>query len=101
MLLEPLADLLAGIHKHKIVLPGFSVHGFGSYKWLVIGIGDGDMGKKGKQLSNPFSTGGGGLHFEAHVQASFVVLMLTGGFAPFAFYGCIICMFMDQLSPIT
>ena len=35
-----------------------------------------------KQLSNPFSTGGGGGHFEAHVQASFVALMLTGGFAP-------------------
>lgn len=35
-----------------------------------------------KQLSNPFSTGGGGPHFEAHVQASFVALMLTGGFAP-------------------
>ncbi|WP_237761314.1 hypothetical protein [Legionella cherrii] len=28
------------------------------------------MGKK-KKLSNPFSTGGGGSHFEAHVQASF------------------------------
>ena len=40
------------------------------------------MSKTGKQLSNPFSTGGGGGHFEAHVQASFVVLMLTGGFAP-------------------
>ncbi|WP_208629850.1 hypothetical protein [Paenibacillus ferrarius] len=37
---------------------------------------------KGKQLSNPFSTGGGGGHFEAHVQASFVALMLTGGYAP-------------------
>jgi hypothetical protein len=35
-----------------------------------------------KQLSNPFSTGGGGTHFEAHIQASFVVLMLTGGYAP-------------------
>lgn len=34
------------------------------------------------QLSNPFSTGGGGGHFEAHVQASFVVLMLSGGYAP-------------------
>jgi len=40
------------------------------------------MSNNGKQLSNPFSTGGGGGHFEAHVQASFVVLMLTGGFAP-------------------
>ncbi|SFD15991.1 hypothetical protein SAMN05660479_03325 [Microbulbifer thermotolerans] len=35
-----------------------------------------------KNLSNPFSTGGGGVHFEAHVQASFVALMLTGGHAP-------------------
>lgn len=35
-----------------------------------------------KQLSNPFSTGGGGGHFEAHVQALFVTLMLTGGYAP-------------------
>lgn len=40
------------------------------------------MKKAGKQLSNPFSTGGGGGIFEAHVQASFVALMLTGGFAP-------------------
>lgn len=39
------------------------------------------MGKT-KKLSNPFSTGGGGGHFEAHVQASFVALMLTGGHAP-------------------
>lgn len=35
-----------------------------------------------KKLSNSFSTGGGGVHFEAHVQASFVALMLTGGYAP-------------------
>ncbi len=35
------------------------------------------------QLSNPFSTGGGGPHFEVHVQASFVALMLTDGFAPY------------------
>lgn len=35
-----------------------------------------------KRLSNPFSTGGGGGHFEAHVHASFVTLMLTGGHAP-------------------
>jgi hypothetical protein len=34
------------------------------------------------QLSNPASTGGIGTHFENRVQASFVVLMLTGGFAP-------------------
>jgi len=37
---------------------------------------------KSKKLSNPFSTGGGGVHFEAHVQASFVALMLTSGHAP-------------------
>jgi hypothetical protein len=37
---------------------------------------------KKKALSNSFSTGGGGGHFEAHVQASFVALMLTGGHAP-------------------
>jgi hypothetical protein len=40
------------------------------------------MNPNKKQLSNPFSTGGGGEHFEAHIQASFVVLMLTGGYAP-------------------
>ncbi|WP_051038710.1 hypothetical protein [Chamaesiphon minutus] len=40
------------------------------------------MNPNKKQLSNPFSTGGGGGHFEAHIQASFVVLMLTGGYAP-------------------
>src|SRR5690606_27202677 len=39
------------------------------------------MAKK-KKLSNPFSTGGGGGHFEAHVQASFLALMLSGGHAP-------------------
>lgn len=35
-----------------------------------------------KQISNPFSTGGGGSNFETRVQAAFTVLMLTGGFAP-------------------
>ncbi|WP_447969321.1 hypothetical protein [Nitrospira sp. M1] len=40
------------------------------------------MSKSKKQLSNPFSTGGGGPLFEAHVQASFVALLLAGGFAP-------------------
>jgi hypothetical protein len=40
------------------------------------------MKSKTKKLSNPFSTGSGGSHFEAHVQASFVALMLTGGYAP-------------------
>ena len=40
------------------------------------------MSNTRKKLSNPFSTGGGGSVFEAHVQASFVALMLTGGFVP-------------------
>lgn len=37
---------------------------------------------KRKKLSNPFSTGGGGILFEAHVQAAFVTLMITGGYTP-------------------
>lgn len=40
------------------------------------------MSAGGKQLNNPFSTGGGGSHFEALVQASFVLLMITGGYIP-------------------
>ncbi len=40
------------------------------------------MSNTGKQLSNPFSTGGGGVIFENRVQAAFVALMLTGGFVP-------------------
>lgn len=39
-------------------------------------------GPAAKQVSNPFSTGGGGVNFELQVQASFVALMLAGGFAP-------------------
>lgn len=35
-----------------------------------------------KQLSNPFSTGSGGPRFEANIQATFVTLMLSGGYAP-------------------
>jgi len=35
-----------------------------------------------KQLSNPFSTGSGGAKFEANIQATFVTLMLSGGYAP-------------------
>ena len=34
------------------------------------------------KLSNPISTGGGGVNFETRIQAFFVTLMLTGGFAP-------------------
>lgn len=40
------------------------------------------MSNNSKQLSNPASTGGLGTHFENRVQTSFVVLMLTDGFAP-------------------
>ena len=36
----------------------------------------------GTRLAPPFPTGGGGHRFEIHVQASFVTLMLTGGYAP-------------------
>lgn len=35
-----------------------------------------------KNLSNPFSTGGGGPNFETQIQASFATLMLAGGFSP-------------------
>jgi hypothetical protein len=37
---------------------------------------------KAKELSNPFSTGSGGSRFEANIQATFVTLMLSGGYAP-------------------
>jgi hypothetical protein len=40
------------------------------------------MNDDGKQLSNPFSTGGGGPGFENQVQTAFVVLMLAGGAVP-------------------
>tara|TARA_R110001599_G_scaffold12658_3_gene59092 strand:- start:10127 stop:13675 length:3549 start_codon:yes stop_codon:yes gene_type:complete len=40
------------------------------------------MSADGKKLSNPFSTGSGGPHFEAHIQANFVTLMLSGGYIP-------------------
>lgn len=40
------------------------------------------MSQSPKQLSNPYSTGGGGSHFEAHIQAMFAILMLVGGPAP-------------------
>lgn len=35
-----------------------------------------------KELSNPFSTGGGGVFFECTVQSGYVVKLITGGFAP-------------------
>lgn len=40
------------------------------------------MANKNKKISNPFSTGGGGAHFESHIQACFVVLMLSRGHVP-------------------
>lgn len=40
------------------------------------------MANKSKEISNPFSTGGGGAHFEAHIQACFVALMLSRGHVP-------------------
>ena len=40
------------------------------------------MNQQPAQLSNSFSTGGGGSHFEAHIQAMFVALMLSGGVVP-------------------
>ncbi len=35
-----------------------------------------------KELSNPYSTGQGGAHFETRVQSAFTLLMLTGGISP-------------------
>lgn len=44
------------------------------------------MGKKlkslPKQLSNSFSTGGGGFNFERHVQAVFLLLLINNGKVP-------------------
>lgn len=40
------------------------------------------MVSEGKELSNPFSTGSGGSRFESNIQAKFVTLMLSGGYAP-------------------
>jgi len=37
---------------------------------------------EGPQISNPFSSGGGGVDFENQIQSLFVILMLTGGVAP-------------------
>ena len=35
-----------------------------------------------KNISNPYSTGGGGNIFENHIQTAFVVVMLAGGYLP-------------------
>ena len=40
------------------------------------------MTNESPQISNPYSTGGGGQHFEAHIQAMLVALMLSNGCAP-------------------
>lgn len=40
------------------------------------------VAKNNKQLSSPFSTGGGGVHFEVRVQAFFVAFMLAKGSPP-------------------
>lgn len=40
------------------------------------------MNEMPKQLSNPFSTGGGGTNYENHVHAYFVTLMLSHGSVP-------------------
>src|SRR6266567_7821625 len=40
------------------------------------------MSQPSPQLSNPFSTGGGGPNFETRVQAAFITLMLTGRVSP-------------------
>jgi len=40
------------------------------------------MSEDNKQISNPFSTGGGGASFEIKVQSAFVATMLSGGTAP-------------------
>lgn len=38
--------------------------------------------KKSKNLTSPLASGGSGYNFETQVQASYIVLMLTGGHAP-------------------
>ncbi|MGZ5434990.1 MAG: ATP-binding protein [Pyrinomonadaceae bacterium] len=40
------------------------------------------MSQPSPQLSNPFSTGGGGPNFETRVQAAFITLILTGRVSP-------------------
>ena len=37
---------------------------------------------KASNLSNPFSTGGGGVDFEHRVQATFLLTLLIDGFSP-------------------
>ena len=35
-----------------------------------------------KQLSNPYSTGGGGQNYEHHAEALFLLALLVDGFVP-------------------
>ncbi len=58
---------------------GCSLHGVVVEPTIIV---TGYMSKKRKVISNPFSTGGGGPHFEAYVQASYLALMMMEGFAP-------------------
>nr|WP_303715652.1 hypothetical protein [Methanoculleus marisnigri] len=39
------------------------------------------MSPRAKKISNPISSGGGGVIFETRVQAAFAILILTGGHA--------------------
>lgn len=50
------------------------------------------MSLGGKQLSNPFSMGDGGGNFETQVEASFVALMMAGGFVP-----CLPCQMITKI----
>ena len=40
------------------------------------------MSPRAKEISNPISSGGGGVIFETRIQTAFAVLILTGGHAP-------------------
>ncbi|MCL4550126.1 MAG: hypothetical protein M1480_03150 [Bacteroidetes bacterium] len=46
---------------------------------IITGI---EINLEEKQISNPYSTGQGGAHFENRVQSAFTILLLTGGVAP-------------------
>lgn len=58
------------------------VHPNGKMPFLDLYDKEAQLSKMVKEISNPFSTGNGGGVFEAHVQASFVALMLANGYAP-------------------
>ena len=74
------AEYVTGAPKpDKIAKESFCFDGGGIWEYLR---SDSRMTNHNKQLSSPFSTGGGGYNFETRVQAHFVALMLSGGFAP-------------------